>query len=264
MIKLASTAVILFLVVSLSIAGQSSAQDTAVSEEVKEQIKLLQSGSAKQKVNAARSLGEMGSEAVPSAVYLIELLDSPEKHKSLLDKILNIVTIVGGFGDEISRESQEALVRIGGPAVGPLSTALLDHPRSTVRRNAAVVLGDIKDVESVDSLIKALRNDADYEVRMCSAEALGKLSERWSIDLLGNSVEALMEALGDEDPNVRQKAASALGEMKAIQAVPVLIKALQTYGKDSDADHALHMITLQRLGDDPQKWQEWWDANKHE
>jgi len=73
-----------------------------------------------------------------------------------------------------------------------------------------------------------------------------------------------MEALGDEDPNVRQKAANALGEMKAIQAVPDLIAALKTYGKDSDADHALYMITLQRLGNDPQKWQGWWDANKQE
>jgi hypothetical protein len=121
-------------------------------------------------------------------------------------------------------------------------------------------------MESVDSLITALLTDADYEVRLWSADALGKLSERWSNDLLSSAVQALMKALRDEDSNVRQKAAFTLGEMKAMQAVPALIEALQTYGKDSDAGIALYKITRQRLGDDPQKWQEWWEwwaANKH-
>lgn len=259
-----TAAAVLFLLVLLSIAAQSRAQDTAVSEEVKEQIEILQSGTPKQKINAARNLGDIGSEAAPSAVYLIELLDSSEKHRSPLDKILNIVTIIGRFGDDVSDESQKALIRIGGSAVGPLSNALLSHPRSTVRCNVATVLGNIKDVESVDALVRALRTDADYEVRMCSAEALGKMSERWSNDLLGNAVDALIGALKDEDLNVRRKAANALGEMKAMKAVPALIEALQIYGKESRAGRALYKITGRQLGNDPLKWQEWWDQNKPE
>ena len=161
----------------------------------------------------------------------------------------------------VKDESQKALVMIGAPAVGPLSKALLDHPRPCLRCNAAIVLGRIKDARSVDPLVSALTKDTDYEVRMWSAEALGKLSEKWSVDALGGAVPALIEALKDKDPNVRQKAAYALGTMKAAKAIPALIGALQTHGKDSDAGLALFMITGQRLGDDPQKWQQWWEQN---
>jgi HEAT repeat protein len=96
---------------------------------------------------------------------------------------------------------------------------------------------------------------------MWSAEALGKMTEKWSIDTLGNAVTALIEALRDQDLNVRQKAAYALGNMKAMKAVPPLIEALRTDGKNGDAGLALFMITGQRLGDDPQRWLEWW--NRH-
>ena len=262
--RLAVMASMLFLLAFFSTVGQSGAQDTAVSEVVKEQIEMLQSGSAKQKIIAARNLGGMGAEALPAVQNLIELLDSRERHKSLLKKILNVVTIFGNFGPYVSNESQQSLVRIGKPAVIPLSDALLNNSRSGVKRSVAVALGEIADVESVDSLITALRTDTDYEVRACSAEALGKMSERWLIDLLGNAVQALIDALRSEDLNVRQKAAHALGELEAIQAVPALIESLQTYGKESDAGRALYKITSQRLGDDPQKWQEWWDKNKPE
>jgi HEAT repeat protein len=262
--KFITSAALLFLAVLLLTAGQSGAQDTAVSEVVKEQIEMLQSGSAKQKIIAARNLGGMGAEALPSVQYLIELLDSTERHKSLLKKILNVVTVFGNFGPYISDECRESLTRIGKPAVIPLSDALLNHPRFGVRRSVAVALGEIADVESVDSLIVALRTDADYEVRSCSAEALGKMSERWLIDLLGNAVQALIEALKSEDPDVRQKAAYALGELEAQEAVPSLIELLHSYGKESDAGQALKKITGQRLGDDPQKWLDWWAKNKPE
>jgi len=255
---------ILFLLVSLSFSGRSRAQDTAIPEEVKKQIEILQSGTTKEKINAARTLGRIGSEAVPATVYLIELLDSSKKHRTLLDKILNVVTIVGKFGDKVSIESQHALIKIGGPAVGPLSEALLNHPRPKVRRNAAIVLGDIKDAGSIDTLITSLQKDADYVVRMNSAEALGEMAEKWSIDLLDNAVTALMEALKDNDPNVRQEAAYALGKMKSMRSVPALIEALQTYGKDSDAAPALSKITLQHLGDDSKKWQEWYNSTKQD
>jgi hypothetical protein len=60
MTKFTATAAILSLAVSLSLAADSPAQDTAVPADVTQQIAKLQSGSPKQKVQAARSLGEMG------------------------------------------------------------------------------------------------------------------------------------------------------------------------------------------------------------
>lgn len=262
--KPAAIAAILLFILSLSIAGQSVAQDTSVSEDVKRQIEILQSGTPKEKITAARHLGGMGAEAIPAVQYLIELLDSSERHKPLYKKIFNFVTIFGNFGRYVSREARKSLARIGMPTVIPLSEALLNHQRPGVRSNAATVLGSIKDIESVDTLITALRTDADPGVRMCSAEALGKMTERWPIDSLGNAVSALIDALDDNDPDVRIKAADALGGMKATNAVPALIETLEKYGKDSDAGHALYSITHQQLGSDPQKWREWWDRNKQE
>jgi HEAT repeat protein len=253
---------IILLALLFSISAESRAQETTVPEDVKTQIVKLQSGSPRQKINAARNLGKMGNKAAPSVPYLIELIDSSEKYESLGSKLWNTFSLLGSSGDHVMVESQQALIRIGKPSVLPLSNALLKHSRPRLRGNAAKVLGGIKDLDSVDPLITALKTDTDYEVRMWSAEALGRCAEMWSVDALGNTVPALMEALRDKDSNVRQKAAYALGKIKAIKAVPALIEALRNYGRNSDAGLALYMITGQRLGDDPQKWQEWWNMNK--
>jgi HEAT repeat protein len=261
MFKHSMLSVILSLAVTISITAGSPAKETSVAADVEKQIIKLQNGTPKQKIRAARKLGEMGADATPSVRYLVELIDSNEKNESLFDKLWNTISILGSSGEYVRNESQQALIKIGSPAVEPLATALLKHSRPRVRWNAAMVLGNIKDAESVEPLIKALKTDSDDEVRMWSADALGKLSERWSVDALGNAVQALIEALKDSDPNVRQKAAYALGLMKATAAVPALIEALQTYGKDTDAGLALFLITDERLGDDPQKWREWLEKN---
>ena len=255
-------AAMLFFFITTSNAADARARDTSAATDVKRQIEKLQSGSPKQKIDAAEKLAEIGPKAAPSVPYLIELIDSNEKHETLWDRLWNTASVLGSSGRYVIRESQLALVRIGRSAVGPLSAALLNHPRPRVRANAAIVLGNIKDMQSVGPLIESLRTDKTYEVRMWSAEALGKLAEMWSINSLGNVVQALIEALRDMDPNVRQKAAYALGKMETMEAVPALIEALQTYGRDSDAGLALFMITDQRLGDDPRKWREWWYKNE--
>ncbi|MBN1627140.1 MAG: HEAT repeat domain-containing protein [Deltaproteobacteria bacterium] len=257
--KFASMILMLFVIVFLSSAMQSGAQDPSISEDVKRQIEILQAGTPKEKINAARHLGGMGAEAIPAVQYLIELLDSSERHRPLYKKILNVITIFGNFGRHVSDEARKSLTRIGMPAVTQLSDALVNHQRSGVRCNAASVLGDIMDIESVETLIIALRIDPVPEVRMSSAEALGKMAERRPIDSLSDVVSALVDALNDEDQNVRVEAADALGEMKAMTAVPALIETLERYGKDSHAGKALYKITRQQIGSDPQKWREWWD-----
>jgi HEAT repeat protein len=251
----------LFVVVSISMAAEAQPRDTSVAGNVKRQIAKLESGTPRQKVDAARSLGEMGPKAAAAVPYLIELIDSNEKYETLWDRFWNAASPLGTSGTYVMFETQKALVAIGQPAVEPLSTALLRHPRSRVRGNAAIVLGNIKDIRSMQPLIDALRTDKEYEVRMWSAEALGKLAEKWSIHSLGDAVQALIGALQYEDPNVRQKASYALGKMKTMEAVPALIEELQVYGKNSDAGLALFMITGQRFGDDPDRWLEWWHKN---
>jgi HEAT repeat protein len=264
MTKFFSMIAILVLLLAMSVSAEALTREVSVSADIEKQIAKLQSGTPKQKIKAARNLGEMGADAAPSVPYLIELIDSNDKNESVFDKLWNTVSILGSSGIYVRYESQDALIKIGMPSVEPLGNALLKHPRPGVRENAALVLGKMKEIQSMGALIEALKTDKESNVRMWSADALGKLSEKWSVDALGNAVQALIGALKDSDVNVVQKVAYALGKMRATGAVPALIETLQTCGKNSSADLALFMITDQRLGDDPQKWREWWEkSEKH-
>jgi hypothetical protein len=71
MIKYFITAVILFFAVLLSIATQPSAKVASTTADVEKQIIKLQSGTPKQKIKAARKLGEMGPDTAPAVPYLM-------------------------------------------------------------------------------------------------------------------------------------------------------------------------------------------------
>ena len=93
------------------------------------------------------------------------------------------------------------------------------------RRISASELGLIGSKDAVPSLIKALQQDQDPEVRVSAAEALGQIG-------LEDAVPALIKALQDEDIDVRLYAAWALERMGK-DAVPALVQALQDEDKCS-------------------------------
>jgi HEAT repeat protein len=68
---------------------------------------------------------------------------------------------------------------------------------------AALALGTIGTGEVIGPLIGVLSKDFDWYARVGAAQALGKIKNP-------RSVEALQEALGDEDFRVREKAAAGL------------------------------------------------------
>jgi hypothetical protein len=70
----------------------------------------------------------------------------------------------------------------------------------------------------VPALIQALGDD-DWDVRRAAAEALVKIGTP--------AVPALIQALGDSDWDVRRAAAEALGAIGDPQAVPALIQTLR-------------------------------------
>ncbi|MDP8253893.1 MAG: HEAT repeat domain-containing protein, partial [Candidatus Kaelpia aquatica] len=70
---------------------------------------------------------------------------------------------------------------------------------------------------AVDPLIEAL-SDEDHQVREGAAKALGDIGEP--------AVDSLIEALSDEDHQVREGAAKALGDIGDFRAVDLLIEAL--------------------------------------
>lgn len=114
-------------------------------------------------------------------------------------------------------EASNALVKIGKPAVEPLTQALKDK-NASVRKRAATILGSIGNRKAVEPLIKTL-NDDDVFVRCTVAMNLGKIGDE-------RAVEQLIHALKDEDGRVRWDSAQAL-ERIGEPAVEALNQALK-------------------------------------
>ena len=103
----------------------------------------------------------------------------------------------------------EALVKIGAPAVGPLSIVLNDRDSST-RAGATKALGRIGDAQAVDPLVTMLGTDDDSDVLRAAAEALVKIGNRRAVkplvELIRKSpyawvreaLAAMLETLGGE------------------------------------------------------------------
>jgi len=111
----------------------------------------------------------------------------------------------------------------------------------------------------IAELIKQLK-DEERNVRLDAVKALKALGE------IGDksAVKPLIAVLKDKDGLVLLYAIAALGEIGDKSAVKPLIAAM----KDEDgsfrqeAGEALRKLTNQDFGEDYEKWQEWWEANK--
>lgn len=94
-----------------------------------------------------------------------------------------------------------------------------------VRCMAATILGNIKDNNSVISLLYILNSkDENYKLRLSCAEALGKIGNKYA-------VAPLIEVVSDEAEKsiyVRESAAKALGLLGDIRAIDPLISILET------------------------------------
>jgi HEAT repeat protein len=106
-----------------------------------------------------------------------------------------------------------ALIQIGAPAVDGLAEALTDDAK-VVRRAAAKALGKI--AASGDSVTVRVRlsqalNDQDKGVRRFAAQALGRLEA-------DSAVPALIEALADDNAEVRLAALTALANIDTEEA----------------------------------------------
>jgi HEAT repeat protein len=90
----------------------------------------------------------------------------------------------------------------------------------TLRIGALRILRATRTVESVSTIIRAMREDQSASVRGAAAKLLGQRRDR-------EVVEPLIQALADPDASVRQSAAGALGAIKDTRAVAPLKKLLK-------------------------------------
>jgi hypothetical protein len=110
-----------------------------------------------------------------------------------------------------------------------LGKLLLNHPSPAIRREAADALGEVPDADAAFPLMKALKYDADPLVRGSAAVAVVGKAHR-------PVTEAVIAAMGDPDPHVRQRVAYAMSRSRGIDYLPSLRRALA----DPDEEAALY------------------------
>ncbi|MFH1480091.1 MAG: HEAT repeat domain-containing protein [Pseudomonadota bacterium] len=157
-------------------------------------IKALEDQDLQVRLVAEHALVKIGKGAIES---LIEVMKKKDPH--------------------LQASVKRVLRDLRGKAAGPLILALSNQD-SSIRKNAAEVLGVIKSPESVTPLIAALK-DTHPEVQSAAGRALIGLGKKGS--------KGLFDALGDKDPYVRTIVVKGLGEIKGPLAVEPLISALK-------------------------------------
>ena len=151
---------------------------------------------------AASNLSQYAAEADKVVPALIKALSDSDKGVRL-----NALVALKAFGDSPK-------------AAGPVLKQMLEHePNSDIRKEAASVLGSIKDQAAIPSLIAAL-DEQDSEVRVEATRALGRygsavnspaviqklidgLDLRRSEELRDSSVVALESIAPDQEPVAR-------------------------------------------------------------
>jgi HEAT repeat protein len=180
---------------------------------------------------AAERLGRIGSARAvfPLLAAVRDVKDEDEDVRGAAIRALGrirdpaaIPELIGALGNPaaaIPQRIAEILVQFGDDAVGPLCGEIRD-PDSEVRRMwAAEILGWIGNPAAAIPLIDAL-GDVNPEVRAKAAGALGKFREARAIDRL------LEMLLSDPIPFVRTRVAQALGAIGHPRVVDHLVQVL--------------------------------------
>jgi HEAT repeat protein len=216
------------------------------------------------RIEAARTLGKLGSEARAAVPALASMLDDPSRRDPLMidEAVINALGQMGAA----ARTAIPALVRISGkdfdteraavaaidrillsPPIGPgdvpgLMRDLRDRDAS-VRVRAAKALGTLGPAgkPAVPLLVEALK-DSDADVRALSLKALRQIG----VNTGGGEVGVYAEELRDPSPGVRLQAAKALGQLgpAAAAAAQALLEATTDSDKDvrRQASDALNRV----------------------
>jgi type II secretion system (T2SS) protein E len=112
--------------------------------------------------------------------------------------------------------------------------------------------------------LPALADQALDQEPAVSAQARSALWDRRRDPGMRQATEKLRRALLSGLSGRATRAAHALGEIRDVEAIPLLIQVLEMSEPDtaSAAADALAAITLQRLGADARKWLAWWKQNR--
>lgn len=154
----------------------------------------------------------------------------------------DIVGLINALHNDAEDTQFEAALSLGEirdtRAVESLIQAL-NAKSSKVRWRVALSLGEIKDAIAVKPLTVVATTDQNSEVRWRAAEALGKLGE----------LQYLEQLLGEGSERDRVDIADSMVRIGGLEAVPALVRALQSRNKYKPAGWAI-AYPLMRLRDE--------------
>ena len=127
-----------------------------------------------------------------------------------------------------------AIEGMGQAVVEPLIEALADR-EGTVRKYAAMVLGNLKDIRAIDELGMTVY-DLHHEVSQAAAEALAKFG--------APAIGLLSEALRHPEAAVREHAVIGLGKIQDARVAPFLIEMLRDPDRDVKKQAILSLVEL--------------------
>ena len=135
--------------------------------------------------------------------------------------------------EQAAKDLLTSIENMGVGVVEPLIEALGDK-EGTVRKFAAMILGNLGDIRAIEELGMTLY-DLHHEVSKAAAEALTKFGAK--------SVDILIEALNHPEAGIRERAIGALGKIQDARVAPVLIEML------SDLDRNVQIQAMRSLGE---------------
>jgi HEAT repeat protein len=200
----------LFLVAVAGLCLPASTAQTFLGKDASAWERVLnESKNAKQRRNAAFSLGKLGSAAASA-------LPSLKKH--LKDDDAKEVREAAAFA--LGDIGKESLKTLDDPTLVDALAAALKDSDPLVRRSAAYALGNFGPgaKSALGTLEATLANDPTPGVRQNIAWALGKIGPE--------TISSLKTALRDADPAVQRDAAKSIGQFEADvakKALPELI-----------------------------------------
>jgi HEAT repeat protein len=205
-------------------------------------VDTLSHAEKQQRLHAADALGLLGataSDAIPAlaaaladeyepvalnAAYALAGMGAPATAA--------LLTALASEQKDVSRNAAYGLAALGAPAI-PGLLEQLDHPAEQARGYAAFALGEIgltgvADADSATAHLAQRTHDESEWVRRNTVEALGILGLDGPGAALDSAVEALAQAMQDDDGQVRFTSALSLARLgaDAAAAVPALQGAL--------------------------------------
>lgn len=110
-----------------------------------------------------------------------------------------------------------------------------------------------------DAILDAI-DASNQKVREAAASALSRFSRPDEVQ----KIKELFQA-SSTTPGTRRLLIEAIGRGMFVEAVPVLLKAMQSENKpvQEAAEIALQQVAGRDFGSDVERWKEWWERNKH-